>query len=216
MYEIDVGADAVHEGHEAFGVLVRRYRRELYAHCLRMLGTAEEAEDAVQDAFLKAWRSRASFAGAAAARTWLYRIATNVCIDAAARRARRRTLRFVRAVERPEPEPAAVVAARETIEEGFLAIVLLLPPRQRAVLILRELLGWSAAETAELLATSPTAVNSALQRARATLRAQLPDAPSEPPNAREQRLLTAYATAHERTDPKTLLDLVQADVHTVA
>ena len=182
-----------------FDDLVRRYRRELHVHCYRMLGSFDEAEDHVQEVFLRAWRSRDSFEGRASARTWLYRVATNACLDTLRRDARRsvRARSGAPAGQGPsiaalpwvqpypdalldeiatgQPGPEAVTVSRETISLAFLAAIQLLPPRQRAVLILRDVVGWPAAEVGELLGTSVPAVNSALQRARATLRAQWPE-----------------------------------------
>src|SRR5688572_3784729 len=146
-----------------FAQHVNRHKRELHVHCYRMLGSFEEAEDLVQETFLRAWRHRASFDGGPGFRAWLYRIATNACLDAIRRNGRQLQAvesfaevpwlqpypdRLLDEVAPREDEPDAVVVARETIELGFLAIIQLLPPRQRAVLILREVLDWSAAETA--------------------------------------------------------------------
>src|SRR3954447_8124389 len=177
----------------AFGDL-EQHRRELTAHCYRMLGSPFEAEDAVQDTLLRAWRSLDRFEGRAALRSWLYRIATNVCLDmlnGRERRARPMDLGEARSPHGPvgeilpevtwiEPvpdrlvvaddgDPAAVAQGRETIRLGFVAAPQHLPPRQRAALILCEVLRWKASEVAELLDTSVASVNSALQRARATL-----------------------------------------------
>ena len=152
----------------AFAALTGAYRRELHVHSYRMLGNFEEAEDAVQETYLRAWRGRETFDGSAALRAWLYRIATNVCLDAIRRANRRpagRSLdsigevpwigpypdRLLDEIAPPEDEPDTVAVERETIELAFLAAVQLLPPRQRAVLILRDVVDWSAKETAELL-----------------------------------------------------------------
>src|SRR4051794_13329680 len=191
-----------------FAAAVERHRRELHVHCYRMLGSFDEAEDALQDALLRAWRARDTFAGDGL-RPWLYRIATNVCLDAL-RRSRRRVPVLDAIAEVPwiqpypdhlldeiapsEQQPDAVVVARETIELTYMAVIQLLPPRQRAVLILRDVLEWSAVETADILELSVPAANSALQRARATLRDRLPersDAPVELSEA-EQRLLAGF------------------------
>ena len=151
---------AVRAGDEAaFGHLTERHRRELHVHCYRMLGSFEEAEDLVQETFLRAWRSRATFAGGPGLRPWLYRIATNACLDALRRRSRRVTTadslaevpwlqpypdRLLDEVAPSEEQPDAVLVSRETIELAFLALIQLLPARQRAVVILRDVLGWSA------------------------------------------------------------------------
>src|SRR6266702_5391293 len=202
MAGIDVDADVAtaRSGDEAsFGRLVERHRRELHVHCYRMIGSFTDAEDLVQETFLRAWRHRNTFEGAGF-RAWLYRIATNACLDAIRRNKRQlRTLnsfaevpwlqpypdRLLDEVAPHDAEPDAVAVARETIELGFLATMQLLPGQQRAVFILRDVLGWSAAETAKLLETSVAAANSALQRARATMRAsgrgRLPEQ-SEPAN----------------------------------
>ncbi len=172
-----------------FGALLERHRRELHVHCYRMIGSFDEAEDLVQETLLRAWHRRDQFQGGPWFRAWLYRIATNACLDRI-RRDRRRvpTLRSFAEVPWLQPypddlldevaasddEPDAVVVARETIELGFLVALQLLPPRQRAALMVRDVLGWTAAETAALLDTSVAAANSALQRASATLAQELP------------------------------------------
>ena len=176
-------------GETAFAALTERYRRELHVHCYRMLASFDEAEDAVQETFLRAWRARESFDGGAMVRAWLYRIATDVCLDGLRRNTRRLTsLRSVAEVSwlTPYPdrlldeiapsdeEPDAVIVERETIELAFLAALQVLPPRQRATLIARDVLGWPASQTAVLLEMSVAAANSALQRARATMREHLP------------------------------------------
>ncbi len=231
MAGIDVDADvaAARSGDEAsFGRLVERHRRELHVHCYRMIGSFTDAEDLVQETFLRAWRHRNTFEGAGF-RAWLYRIATNACLDAIRRNKRQlRTLnsfaevpwlqpypdRLLDEVAPRDAEPDAVAVARETIELGFLATMQLLPGQQRAVFILRDVLGWSAAETAKLLETSVAAANSALQRARSTLRARLPQR-SQPANeltTAEQALLAGYVDAHSRCDAEALAALVQDDV----
>ena len=180
----------------AFEALARRHRLELFAHCYRMLGSVQDAEDAVQEALLAAWRGLGGFQGRSSLRTWLYRVTTNVCL----RLARRRLLSYDYGPARSDPhdlgepvtgpvwlepwldpaapeegtDPAAVYARRESVELAFVAALQHLPGSQRAVLILREALGFTAAEVAEMLGTTPAAVNSALQRARATLRQRLP------------------------------------------
>ncbi|MET0479419.1 MAG: RNA polymerase subunit sigma-70 [Actinomycetota bacterium] len=215
----------------AFGELVQRHRRELHLHCYRMTGSFDEAEDLVQETFLRAWRKRASFEGGPGFRAWLYRIATNACLDAL-RSSRRRPSTVQSFAEVPwlqpypdrlldelapsDTQPDAVVVARETIELTYLAVIQLLPPRQRAVLILRDVLDWSAAETAAMLEMSVAAANSALQRARATLRRRLPGRPSEwsgsEPSQEERLLLEAFIDAHERADAAAAAALARDDI----
>jgi RNA polymerase sigma-70 factor (TIGR02960 family) len=215
----------------AFAVLVDRHRRELHVHCYRMVGAFEEAEDLVQETFLRAWRKRESFEGGSWFRAWLYRIATNACLDALRRRSRQpREIhsfaevpwlqpypdRLLDEIAPSDTEPDAVVVAKETIELAYLAAIQLLPPRQRAVLILRDVLDWSASETASLLDTTVAAANSALQRARATLREQLPARPSEwsgsEPSDQERALLEGFIDAHERADAAKAVALVREDI----
>ena len=229
----------------AFAALFERHRGELQVHCYRMLGSFEDSEDLVQETFLRAWRKRASFGsdGRSSFRAWLYRIATNACLDVLRSRPRRVLPPQVAAAADPaappsppadlpwlqpypdrllepvapaEDEPGAVVVARETIELAFIAAIQHLPPRQRAVLILRDVLGWSAKDTASLLEASVASVNSALQRARATLRDRLPErrtewAPSSEPSEEERELLRRYVDAHERADADALAELLRED-----
>ena len=215
----------------AFGELVQRHRRELHLHCYRMTGSFDEAEDLVQETFLRAWRKRDSFEGGPGFRAWLYRIATNACLDAL-RSSRRRVGTVQSFAEVPwlqpypdrlldelapsDAQPDAVVVARETIELTYLAVIQLLPPRQRAVVILRDVLDWSAAETAAMLEMSVAAANSALQRARATLRRRLPGRPSEwsgsEPSEEERLLLEAFIDAHERADAAAAAALARDDI----
>ena len=226
----------------AFAAGLERHRGELQVHCYRMLGSFEDSEDLVQETFLRAWRSRASFGadGRSSLKAWLYRIATNACLDVLRRRPRRVMPPQVAPAADPDapvppPEdlpwlqpypdrllapaeegPEAVVVARETIELGFLAAIQHLPPRQRAVLILTQVLGWSAKDTASLLAVSVAAVNSALQRSRATLRDRLPArrtewAPSAEPSEEERELLRRYLDAHRRADADALAALLRED-----
>jgi RNA polymerase sigma-70 factor (ECF subfamily) len=220
-----------------FDDLVRRYRRELHVYCYRMLGSFDEAEDHVQEVLLHAWRSRDGFQGQSSPRTWLYRIATNACLDTLRRDARRAvpapagqgpsvaTMPWVQPypdslldeLAARQPGPEAVAVSRETISLAFLAAIQLLPPRQRAVLILRDVVSFPAAEVAVLLGTSVTAVNSALQRARATLRDQWPDgrldwAPAAEPDAAQRRLLQRFIDAHEQADPQALIAMLGHDV----
>jgi RNA polymerase sigma-70 factor (ECF subfamily) len=213
-----------------------RHRRELTAHCYRMLGSPFEAEDAVQDTLLKAWRSLDRFEGRSSLRSWLYKIATNVCLDmldARQRRARPMDLGEARAPDGPigeirpettwiEPvpdamvlgdgDPAAVAESRETIRLAFVAALQHLPPRQRAALILCEVLQWKASEVAELLQTSTPAINSALQRARATLAQTETHDPSRGAlSEHESELLGRYVDAFQRYDIDALTNLIAED-----
>lgn len=214
------------------------HRRELTGYCYRMLGSSFEAEDAVQDTMVRAWRSHDRFEGRASLRTWLYRIATNVCMDALAGRQRRaQPVDMGPAAVRPnepgpalpeyvwlepapdgrvlpaEGDPAELAVARESIRLAFAAALQHLPPRQRAVLVLREVLRLRATEVAELLATSVPSVNSALQRARATLaeRGVSEDAPAADLDPSQLALLERYVDAFERYDLGTLTSLLTAD-----
>ena len=216
---------------------LEQYRRELTAHCYRMLGSPFEAEDAVQDALLRAWKSIDRFEGRAALRSWLYRIATNVCLDmleGRKRRARPMDLGPARDHDGPigeilpevtwiEPmpdglvtppeDPAEVAESRETLKLAFVAALQHLPPRQRAVLILCEVLRWKAAEVAELLDTSVASVNSALQRARATLEANEVSTTDPAPalGDEDRELLGRYVDAFERYDMEALTSLIHED-----
>jgi RNA polymerase sigma-70 factor, ECF subfamily len=218
---------------------LERYRVELTAHCYRMLGSAFEAEDAVQETMLRAWRAIDQFEGRAAFRSWLYRIATNVCLNmlgASQRRARPMDLAQPSSADTPLPpalpesrwiepvpdgrvlpadgDPAEVAVARESVRLAFVAALQHLPPRQRAVLILREVLRWKADEVAELLDTTVASVNSALQRARSTLgegKATVSERPSEPMDAEHQALLARYVDAFERYDMDSLTALLRHD-----
>jgi RNA polymerase sigma-70 factor (ECF subfamily) len=219
----------------SFGDL-ERHRRELNAYCYRMLGSPFEAEDAVQDTMLRAWRALERFEGRASLRSWLYRIATNVCLDmldGRERRARPMDLGEARAPDGPigeilpevtwiEPipdgrissaeDPAAVAESRETIRLAFIAALQHLPPRQRAVLILCEVLHWKASEVADLLETSVAAVNSALQRARATLdSADVADAGRGRLSEHDRELLARYVDAFQRYDMDALTALIHQD-----
>ena len=217
-------------GESAFAALTERYRRELHVHCYRMLASFDEAEDAVQETFLRAWRARDSFDGEFV-RAWLYRIATNVCLDTIRRSARRLTSmetirevpwitpypdRLLDEVAPREDEPDAVVVTRETIELAFLAALQVLPPRQRATLIARDVLGWPASETASALDTTVASVNSALQRARATLQTHMPARRSEwsagEPNEAERALLASFIEAHERGDAALAVSIASKDL----
>jgi len=215
------------------------YRAELTGYAYRMLGSAFEAEDAVQETLIRAWRGLSRFEGRSALRSWLYRIATNVCLDMLSSRERRarpmdlgpaltadnalgaalpeerwiEPIPDARAVP-ADGDPAAVTELRETIRLAFVAALQHLPPRQRAVLILREVLQWQATEVAELLDTSVASVNSALQRARATLAAKDLDAGAkpEPMDDAQRALLDRYVDAFERYDMPALTSLLHEDV----
>jgi RNA polymerase sigma-70 factor, ECF subfamily len=215
---------------------LEQYRVELTAYCYRMLGSID-AEDAVQETFIRAWRSYDRFEGRAALRSWLYRIATNVCFDMLEGRKRRarpmdmgpsrepvvenlNTLPEVTWIEPipdgrvvPEGDPAEVTEARETLRLAFVAALQHLPPRQRAVLILCEVLRWQATEVAELLETTVASVNSALQRARATLEKSQLTATSTSPSvdAADAELLARYVEAFERYDMEALTSLIHED-----
>jgi RNA polymerase sigma-70 factor (ECF subfamily) len=221
---------------ESFGEL-DQHRRELTAHCYRMLGSPFEAEDAVQETLLRAWRSLERFEGRASVRSWLYKIATNTCLDmldAKQRRARPMELGDARSPDGPigeilpevtwvEPfpdalvtsdsaDPAAVAESRETIRLAFIAALQHLPPRQRAALILCEVLHWKAAEVAELLQTSTPAINSALQRARATLDAAETHDPAHGAlSESDSDLLARYVDAFQRYDIDALTSLIHED-----
>ena len=216
----------------AFDARAERHRRELHVHCYRMLGNFEEAEDAVQETLLRAWRAREDLERDEWFRAWLYKIATNTCLDAIKRAGRRVPAlgsfrdvpwlqpypdELLEQVAAPGEEPDAAVVQRETIELAFLAVIQLLPPRQRAVLILREVLDWPARDVAALLEIGVAAVNSALQRARATLREQLPPGRREEWAARattdaERELLAGFIDTHERGDVDGALALIADDV----
>ncbi len=214
-----------------FAALTERYRRELHVHCYRMLASFDEAEDAVQETFLNAWRGRSGFDGGSHVRAWLYRIATNVCLDMLRRSARRTAgrsfaeiswlqpypdLLLDQAVAPSEEQPESVAIARETISLAFLAALQVLPPRQRAALIARDLLGWPASETASALGTSVAAANSALQRARATMQSHLParraEWPAREPSATERELLGQFIQAHERCDAEAAIAIAAQDL----
>jgi RNA polymerase sigma-70 factor (ECF subfamily) len=216
---------------------LEQYRRELTGYCYRMLGSAFEAEDAVQDTMVKAWKNLDTFEGRSAVRSWLYRIATNVCLDMLRGRQRRAlamdlgpagradafsgATREENAWVTPIPDarvlptdgdPAAVAEVKESIKLAFVTALQHLPSRQRSVLILREVLKWQATEVAELLDTTVASVNSALQRARATL-ATLDTGGSQTPVTADQReLLERYVDAFERYDISSLVSLLRDDV----
>lgn len=219
-------------------VTLEKHRVELTGYCYRMLGSAFEAEDAVQDTMVRAWRSFEKFEGRSSLRSWLYRIATNVCLDmlnAGNRRARPMDLTaaapLAQAALTPRPDnvwlepmpdsrmlpsvsdPAEAAVAKESVRLAFVAALQQLPPKQRAVLILREVLAWKASEAAELLDTSVASVNSALQRARATLAEGPGDdtATSDPLDEEQQKLLERYVAAFEGYDMAALTALLHED-----
>ena len=208
----------------AFGALIERHRRELQVHCYRMLGSLEEAEDLTQETFLRAWRFRETYAGRASVRAWLYRIATNACLDTLEKRPRTPTEDGEVPWLQPIPddlllaaadETDAEVVARETVELAFLVALQHLPPRPRAVLILRDVLGWRARDTAELLETTEASVNSALQRARAGLKEHLPARRSEwtaDASAADRALVAKYMEASEAGDIEALKALFAEDL----
>jgi RNA polymerase sigma-70 factor (ECF subfamily) len=216
----------------------QQYRSELIAFCYRMLGSPFEAEDAVQETFLRAWRGFERFEGRASLRSWLYRIATNVALDMLNGRERRarpmdlgparepvaenlNTLPEVTWIEPipdsrvmpPDGDPAEVTAVRETVRLALVAALQHLPPRQRAVLILCEVLRWKASEVAELLDTSVASVNSALQRARATLDASEVEAMNASPSVdkADAELLSRYVDAFQKYDMDALVSLIHED-----
>jgi RNA polymerase sigma-70 factor, ECF subfamily len=241
----DLDAAVTDEGE--FTELVERHRRELQVHCYRMVGSFDDAEDLVQETLLRAWRKRESNNGRATFRAWLYRIATNACLDFLDRAPASRqaasapaggegggtnaavTPPPVVAVPWLQPYPDelletrpsddadvdVVVEARETVELAFLAALQYLPPRQRAALIARDVLGWPSAETAELLDMTVPSVNSALQRARAELRRNLPESRASwrqpAPTAEERAALAQYRQASERADVEALAAMLRED-----
>lgn len=228
-------------GADDFDDLVRRYRRELHVYCYRMLGSFDEAEDHVQEVLLRAWRSRDQFEGRSSVRTWLYRVATNACLDTLRRDARRSvpvsaggaacsgpsitSMPWVQPypdslldeLSADQPGPEAVAVSRDTMSLAFLAAIQLLPARQRAALILRDVVDLPAAEVAGLLDISVPAVNSALQRARTTLREQWPDgqpdwAPASKPDPDQRRMVQRYIDAHEQADAEALIAVLHDDI----
>jgi RNA polymerase sigma-70 factor (ECF subfamily) len=231
------GSSAVRPGIAELEEQFELVRRELIAHCYRMLASPFEAEDAVQETFIRAWKGIERFEGRAALRSWLYRIATNVCLDMLSSRERRarpmdlgpsrepivenlNSLPEVTWIQPapdglvlPEGDPADVAVARESIRLAFVAALQHLPPRQRAVLLLCEVLRWQASEVAELLETSVASVNSALQRARATLGDQDLDAgrPVDALEESDRELLSRYVDAFQRYDIDALTSLIQED-----
>jgi len=245
LNERELWSRAVRGDRDAFAAATGRFRRELEVHCYRMLGSLEDAEDVVQETLLRAWRRRETFRGRSTLRAWLYGIATNGALDLLERRWRRLLPQFVGRpptdpAETPvwtgevpwlepypdrlldevvdgEDAPDVAIVAAETIELAFLVAIQRLPPRQRAVLILRDVVGWSARETAAMLEMSVTAGKSALQRARETLREYLPERRedwrrSRLANPREREVLARYLDAWERTDARALAALLKEDV----
>jgi RNA polymerase sigma-70 factor (TIGR02960 family) len=226
------------EGYEAmaeadFDHALERHRRELHVHCYRMLGSFTDAEDLVQETFVKAWRHRDQFVTGSNLRAWLYRIATNVCLDAIRSKGRQVDHRAGRAEAtwlEPYPDalldqvtdetadPESVVVGRETIELAFIAAIQALPPRQRAVLVLNASLGWNPTETAVALEMTQPAVNSALQRARATLRDRLPSERSnwDVPDlsSDEVQVLRRFIDFHERGDGVAAAAMMRDDIVT--
>ena len=209
----------------AFSEAVERHRRELQVHCYRMLGSFEESEDLTQETFLRAWRRRETYEGRASLRAWLYRIATNACLDALDKRPRTPSPSGEIAWLQPYPDellesipadddPDAEVVARETIELAFMVAIQHLAPRPRAVMIMRDILGWSAKETGAALEISVAGVNSALQRARAGLKAHLPKERLEwdaPGSAAERQLIARYVEASEENDVNAIAALMHED-----
>src|SRR5690349_15482819 len=202
---------------QAFSARVEPHRRELHIHCYRLLGSFDEAEDLVQESFLRAWRRRETYEGLASVRAWLYRIATNACLDALDKRPRQPSADGEVAWLQPYPDdvlaqlpdrregPEEVALAKETVELAFIVAIQHLAPLPRAVLVLRDVLGCSAKETALLLETTEASVNSALQRARAGLRERLPEDREEwrhasGPTAAERKLVDRFVELSERAD----------------
>jgi RNA polymerase sigma-70 factor (TIGR02960 family) len=215
-----------------FALVTERHRRELQVHCYRMLANYEDAQDVTQETFLRAWNKRESFKGNAALRTWLYRIATNACLDFLDKRAPvpsglsdpgSELLYLQPYPDRMLPEdPQESAVARETIELAFIIAVQHLPPRQRAVLILRDVLGWPASKAADALGLTVASVTSALQRARVTMRERLPDrrldwrSPATHELSDEERgAVKSYIDAHERNDLDGLTSLLRDDLRFV-
>lgn len=234
-------------GEEAFAELVERHTRELRVHCYRMTGSLGEAEELVQETFLKAWRALEGFDGRSSVRAWLYRIATNACLDALARAPARvlpdalgppsdpsasappRTDRawlqpfpdsLLEAMPTPEPGPEEAVVAKETIELAFIAAIQHLPPRQRAAVILADVLDWRSKQIAEVLDTDGAAVDSTLLRARRALGRRLPRQRSEwrasrAPTADERATLRRYMEAIEAADLDAMAALLASEVRTM-
>ncbi|WP_067543659.1 sigma-70 family RNA polymerase sigma factor [Nocardia crassostreae] len=223
---------------DEFAARTTPYRRELLAHCYRMLGSVDDAEDLVQETMLRAWRGYRDFEERASMRTWLYRIATNACLNALAHGSRRvlpsgltgpatnperigtdaDTIPWLQPmpdvlIEPETTDPAAIIAARHDMRLALIAVWQQLPPRQRAVLILRDVLRWKAGEVAELLGTTPAAVNSTLQRAHATLADRKTEEAliTEPDDPAVRAILDRWAAAFENFDTDALADLLKAE-----
>jgi RNA polymerase sigma-70 factor (TIGR02960 family) len=218
-----------------FALLTERFRRELLAHCYRMLASYEDAQDLTQETFLRAWAKRESFQGRASLRTWLYRIATNACLDFLQKRRDRTPIPtdlqgaggtgtevlYLQPWPDSQPDdPQEQAVAKETIELAFIVAVQHLPARQRAVLILRDVLGWPAQQTADTLELTLASANSALQRARLTMREHLPEGrldwsarAGQGLNEDERRLVAAYVRANESLDIDGLGALLREDLH---
>jgi RNA polymerase sigma-70 factor (TIGR02960 family) len=240
MSEDQLLADARQGSEEAFELLVGPHRREILAHCYRMLGSIQDAEDAIQESVLGAWRGLAGFDGRSSLRTWLYTVATNACLRLSSRRPRR-MLSFDHGPARSDtrdlgepvpgpvwlepwpddlpsddPDPESAYLRRESVELAFVAALQHLPGTQRTVLILREVLGFTAAEVAGILDTTPASVNSAMQRARAAVAQRMPQRAQQAelaalgPGGR-RALVDAFVTAWERSDVPALLDLLAED-----
>jgi RNA polymerase sigma-70 factor (ECF subfamily) len=228
--DIQTVSAAIAGDEPAFAALAERHRRELHVHCYRLLASFDEAEDAVQETFLKAWRGRESFAGGSQFRAWLYRIATNVCLDMLRQSSRWTAGKSPAEVPWIQPypdvlldqaapaeeQPEAAAIRRETISLAFLTALQALPPRQRAALVARDVLGWPASETASVLGTSVAAANSALQRARATMADRLPPERAQwsarEPSAAERELLQQFIEAHERLDAEAAIAIAARDI----
>jgi RNA polymerase sigma-70 factor (TIGR02960 family) len=225
-----LGADFRSGDAAALTTLMDRHRRELHVHCYRMLGSFDDAEDAVQETFVRAWRAHERFDGGPDVRAWLYRIATNTCLDAIRKNKRQVAHlgslgevswlspypdRLLDLIAAPEDEPHAVLVARETVELAYIAVIQLLPARQRAVLLLRDVLDWSASETAAALELSVAAANSALQRARTTMRERLPEhgVPRRADLSPDERaLLMRFIAAHESGNVADAVSLMREDI----
>ncbi|MFD0684473.1 RNA polymerase subunit sigma-70 [Actinomadura fibrosa] len=223
----------IEQADDEFVRLTGPFRRELLAYCYRMLGSAQDAEDLVQEVYLRAWRGYGDFEGRASARTWLYRIATNACLNALRRRNRRvlpaglgapaadplavgprdPEIPWLEPIPDERADPASIVAGRAGLRLALIAALQHLPAQQRAVLVLRDVLAWSAEETAGMLGLSPSAVHSALRRARARLDRLDPeiDDIAEPAEPERRDLLNRYVEAFERADTAALARLLTDD-----